>query len=238
MAAFAVSQYVPVVIVIYGCADFWFIEGILVAYASRPCYGSYRAYPRQNDNRIMNNKISLFFAVIGVTLCLVPFIAQAAPIQYCFPVQPVGKAAFSQGGHSYPAIDIFGKRGSAFLAPVSGVVEDLRNTDEWDEKVNDPDKKGGRWVSLRGDDGFRYYGSHLERVSEKIRVGQRLRTGDVLGYIGNSGNAKGTPTHLHFGISYVSTPYGWQTRRGEVAPYHFLQCILRDGCNPRAMLPR
>jgi murein DD-endopeptidase MepM/ murein hydrolase activator NlpD len=117
------------------------------------------------------------------------------------------------------------------------VVEDLQKNDQWDMKVNDPDKKGGRWVSLIGDDGFRYYGSHLESVSEKIRVGQRMQRGNVLGYLGNSGNAKDTPRHLHFGISYASAPYNWQTRRGEIAPYPFLRCILREGCKPQEMLP-
>lgn len=182
--------------------------------------------------------LSAIFSAICISLCLIASIPQAAEIQYCFPVQPAEKAAFSAGGHSYPGIDIFAKRGSAFVAPVSGVVEELQKNDEWDKKSNDPAKKGGRWVSLIGDDGFRYYGSHLESVSEKISVGQRLQAGDVLGCLGNSGNAKGTPTHLHFGISSASTPYSWQTRRGVTAPYSFLQCILREGCNPRMMLPR
>ncbi len=162
----------------------------------------------------------------------------ATEIQYSFPVQPIDKNAFSKGGHSYPAIDIFGKRGTGFLAPVSGVVEDIHRNDEWNKKMNDPDKKGGRWVSLVGDDGFRYYGSHLESVSDKIRVGQRIKSGDVLGYLGNSGNAKGTPVHLHFGVSYASTAYSWKTRRGEIEPYHFLRCILTKGCNPKAVLTK
>ncbi len=193
--------------------------------------------PMDKAMTMMNNKISLIFAVISISLGVAPSIPQAAEIQYCFPVQPVEEAAFSPGGHSYPAIDIFAIRGVVFVAPVSGVVEDLQNSDEWDAKAKDPGKKGGKWVSLRGDDGFRYYGSHLESVSEKIRVGQRLQAGDVLGTIGNSGNAKNTPAHLHFGISYASTPYSWRTRRGEVAPYPFLRCILREGCKPQATLP-
>ena len=178
------------------------------------------------------------FSVIYISLCLVASIPQATEIQYFFPVQPAENATFSVGGHSYPGIDIFGKPGSVFVTPVSGVVEDLQKNDEWDKKSNDPDKKGGRWVSLIGDDGFRYYGSHLESVSEKISVGQWLQAGEVLGRLGNSGNAKGTTTHLHFGISSASTPYDWHTRRGVIAPYSFLQCILREGCNPQAMLPR
>lgn len=187
---------------------------------------------------MMITKTLPIFSVTYISLCLVAPIPRAAEIQYCFPVQPAEKAAFSAGGHRYPGIDIFGKRGSVFVAPVSGVVEDLQKNDEWDKKSKDPAKKGGRWVSLIGDDGFRYYGSHLESVSEKISVGQRLQEGEVLGYLGNSGNAKGTPTHLHFGISSASTPYSWQTRRGVIAPHSFLQCILREGCNPQAMLPR
>lgn len=183
------------------------------------------------------NKIILFlFAVICMSACVAAYISHAAEIQYSFPVQPVDKAAFSKGGHSYLGIDIFGKRGTIFVAPVSGVIEDIQKNDEWDKKKNDPDKKGGRWVSLLGDDGFRYYGSHLESVSNEICVGQRMESGDVLGYIGNSGNAKGTPVHLHFGISRASTPYNWKTRRGEIEPYKFLRCILRKGCNPKAVL--
>ena len=114
----------------------------------------------------------------------------------------------------------------------------MHRNDDWNKKANDPDKKGGRWVSLLGDDGIRYYGSHLESVSDQICVGHRIESGDVLGYIGNSGSAKGTPTHLHFGISHASTPYSWKTRRGEIEPYYFLKCILRKACNPQAVLTK
>jgi peptidoglycan LD-endopeptidase LytH len=184
----------------------------------------------------MNKKILSLFAVICLFTCIAVGDIHAAEIRYNFPVQPVDKTSFSKGGHSYPGIDIFGKRGIAFVAPAPGVIEDIQKNDEWDKKTNASDKKGGRWVSLSGDDGFRYYGSHLTSVSDKIRVGQRVNSGDILGYIGNSGNAKGAPVHLHFGISHASTPYSWKTRRGEVEPYFFLMCILRKGCDPKAVL--
>jgi peptidoglycan LD-endopeptidase LytH len=162
--------------------------------------------------------------------------SQAAELQYFFPVQPVRKKAFSQGGHSYPAIDIFGRRGMSFVAPVSGVVEDIQKIDEWDAGAPDLEKKGGRWVSFIGDDGFRYYGSHLESVSEQIYLGQHIKAGEFLGRLGDSGNAAGKPIHLHFGVSYASSPYNWKTRRGEIEPYHFLTCILQKGCDPRTAL--
>jgi peptidoglycan LD-endopeptidase LytH len=164
--------------------------------------------------------------------------ARAGETGYSFPVQPVVNATFSRGGHSYPGIDIFGKPGTVFIAPVSGVVEDIQREDEWRKGAGTPDKKGGRWVSLIGDDGYRYYGSHLESVSDAIRVGQHVQTGELLGRIGNSGNAHGTAPHLHFGISSVATPYSWQTRRGEIEPYQFLQCTLQQGCDPQATLAR
>ncbi len=162
--------------------------------------------------------------------------SHAAELQYVFPVQPVDKKSFSQGGHGYLAIDIFGKRGMSYVAPVSGVVEDIQKTDEWDVKTNDLETKGGRWVSFIGDDGFRYYGSHLESVSELIYVGQHIKAGEFLGKLGDSGNARGTPVHLHFGVSCACSPYSWKTRRGEIEPYLFLTCILQKGCNPKTAL--
>lgn len=175
-------------------------------------------------------------ALACIAVCATARPVRPVEIAYTFPVQPANKAAFSQGGHSYPGIDIFGKPGTAFIAPVSGVVEDIQKNDEWQKDAGDPGTKGGRWVSLLGDDGYRYYGSHLESVSEAIHVGQHVQTGEVLGRIGNSGNAHATPFHLHFGISSATTPYSWQTRRGEIEPYPFLQCTLRKGCDPQAIL--
>jgi murein DD-endopeptidase MepM/ murein hydrolase activator NlpD len=151
---------------------------------------------------------------------------------YIFPVQPQGKASFGKGGHNYPATDIFAPVGSLFVAPVSGKIEDLQREDRWDSKKADPAFKGGRWVSLLGDDGYRYYGSHLVRVSPDISVGQRVAGGTRLGEVGNSGNARSTPAHLHFGVSKDSRPYSWQVRRGEIDPVLLLRCMLRKGCDP------
>jgi peptidoglycan LD-endopeptidase LytH len=201
-------------------------------------------------------KIKLLPQFIGIctAICIVASISHSTEITYSFPVQPTDRSAFSRGGHNYPGIDIFGKKGSIFVAPVSGVIEDVQRNDDWDKaessslsaqtkrmplrykKANDPEKKGGRWISIIGDDGFRYYGSHLDSVAEGLQISQRVQSGEVLGYLGNSGNAKATPIHLHFGISSASSPYTWQTRRGEIEPYLFLTCILKKGCDPRTTL--
>jgi peptidoglycan LD-endopeptidase LytH len=154
---------------------------------------------------------------------------------YRFPVEPVAEASFAKGGHAYPAIDIFAPEGCAFVAPISGVIEDVQRDDRWSPKPDDPALRGGRWVSLTGDDGFRYYGSHLLRVEPGLAAGQRIAAGAKLGDVGRSGNARKTPPHLHFGISSSRHPYSWRVRRGEIDPYPVLRCMLRKDCNPRLL---
>jgi murein DD-endopeptidase MepM/ murein hydrolase activator NlpD len=162
---------------------------------------------------------------------------QPAPdLMYQFPVQPHEKATFGKGGHAYPAIDIFAPEGSAFVAPTSGVIEEVQRNDRWSRETDDPALKGGRWVSLIGDDGIRYYGSHLLRVEPGLAAGQRVQAGARLGEVGRSGNARRTPAHLHFGISRGQRPYSWQVRRGEIDPHPLLKCMLRKTCNPRVIL--
>jgi murein DD-endopeptidase MepM/ murein hydrolase activator NlpD len=56
---------------------------------------------------------------------------------------------------------------------------------------------GGISVWLHGDDGVSYYYAHLSRIEGPNR---RVARGDVIGYVGNTGNAAGGPPHTHFGI--------------------------------------
>jgi peptidoglycan LD-endopeptidase LytH len=158
-------------------------------------------------------------------------------ITYAFPISPAKAASFSQGGHAYQAVDIFAPEGTAFVAPVAGVIEDLGTEDRWDPRTQDPSLKGGRWVSLIGKDGFRYYGSHLASVAGNLRKGQEVEAGTALGMVGRAGNARGTPPHLHFGISLASRPYSWKVRRGEIDPVPMLKCLLSKSCDP-AVLPK
>src|SRR5918994_1725942 len=90
--------------------------------------------------------------------------------------------------------------------------------------------RGGRSVSLVGVDGVRYYGSHLEAVAPGIAPGVRVRAGQPLGRIGNSGAGRITPVHLHFGISWPTRPGIWWVRRGMVPPQRYLDS-WRDGGN-------
>jgi murein DD-endopeptidase MepM/ murein hydrolase activator NlpD len=150
----------------------------------------------------------------------------AAPVRYRY---PVAGCRASYGQHSgYPAADMFTGRGCAFVAPVAGRVDEVTRADTWDRASDRGADRGGRSVSLVGVDGVRYYGSHLESVAPGIAPGARVRAGQPLGRVGNSGSARITPVHLHFGISWPTRPGIWWVRRGMVPPQRYLDS-WRDG---------
>jgi murein DD-endopeptidase MepM/ murein hydrolase activator NlpD len=112
--------------------------------------------------------------------------------------------------------------GSQFVAVTSGVIDWVTRTDTWDPAINDPPTRGGLSVALVGDDGVRYYGSHLSQVADGIAPGVWVAAGTLLGLTGRSGDAVNTPAHLHFGISHPTSPDDWETRRGQINPYPYL----------------
>ena len=147
--------------------------------------------------------------------------AQAAPI-YVFPVVNC-EVNYARAHHDYPASDILAKAGCRFVAPTSGVVDEVSRVDTWRSPPNLGITRGGLSVSIIGDDGVRYYGSHLSKVMKEIVPGLRVEVGQKLGEIGTSGSARGIPRpHLHFGISYQTLPGDWEIRRGVVAPWKYL----------------
>lgn len=59
---------------------------------------------------------------------------------------------------------------------------------------------GGLTVSVFGPGARTYYYAHLDAYAPELAVGDRVAPGTVLGFAGNTGNAKTTPPHLHFGV--------------------------------------
>lgn len=146
---------------------------------------------------------------------------------YVFPVRSDGKISYGKFHHDYPATDIFCPIGSAFLAVTDGIVDYVSSEDVWDPAVNDGATRGGLAVAIIGDDGVRYYGSHLSQIADGIAPGVRVTIGQLLGLTGKSGNARNTDAHLHFGISHPTTPEDWAVRRGEISPYAILRAWQR-----------
>ena len=146
------------------------------------------------------------------------------PIVYVFPLEPADLADFADGlaSHGYPATDIFAPEGTKFVAVTAGVVDFVSYEDTWDPATDDPAVRGGLSVAIIGDDGVRYYGSHLSAIASGIQPGLRVSAGQALGYVGHTGDARLTDSHLHFGISAPTYPEDWKARRGQVDPYAIL----------------
>jgi LysM repeat protein len=104
---------------------------------------------------------------------------------------------FPRGGgvRFHEGNDLFTTHGAPVYAPVSGMVEFKTGS------------IGGMQFNLEGDDGVMYLGSHMSGFGKSGAV----NAGDVVGYVGNTGNALGTRPHLHFGMyltgDVVVNPY-------------------------------
>ena len=90
------------------------------------------------------------------------------------------------GGRTHKGVDMFAARGEPMYAVQSGVARASNNS------------LGGITVHLRADTGFTYYYAHLD--SRAFTGSTRVAQGDVIGYNGSSGNARGIAPHLHFEI--------------------------------------
>ncbi|MEZ5257482.1 MAG: M23 family metallopeptidase [Ilumatobacteraceae bacterium] len=150
-----------------------------------------------------------------------------------FPFRGV-EVSWGSTHHDYPAADVFGC-GAEVLATTSGTIERVRTEDLWDPASDNPAHRGGEFVSLVGDDGVRYYVAHLGSVA--VEAGQRVAAGDVLGVMGQTGNARNSVCHTHFGISRPCPELEWEVRRGEIWPQPFLDDWRNGGqASPAAQI--
>ncbi|MDX6224237.1 MAG: peptidoglycan LD-endopeptidase LytH [Frankiales bacterium] len=147
--------------------------------------------------------------------------------EYVFPLEC--KTSYGHSHHDYPATDLFAARGCRFVSPIAGTVDEVTYKDTWSSSSNRGADRGGLSVSVVGTDGVRYYGSHLERIAPGIRPGLRVAAGKLLGYVGNTGSARGIATHLHFGLSWPTRHGTWWVRRGEVYPWPYLDSWKAGG---------
>jgi murein DD-endopeptidase MepM/ murein hydrolase activator NlpD len=155
----------------------------------------------------------------------------AKKVSYAFPV--VGRSSYAHTHHDYPASDIITNCGNKVVAATSGTILVVNRKDTWKASVNAGETRGGLSVSLLGDDGVRYYGSHLSVIDAKIVPGAHVTTGQTLGKIGDTGDA--SACHLHFGISPPCSKVGdWWLQRGTVYPWPYLDA-WRDGKNKSAV---
>ncbi len=135
--------------------------------------------------------------------------AMPAPQFLAMPVEGVRPAALRDtwhaprdgGGRRHEGLDIFAPRGRPVRSATEGIVLRVGTN-----------RLGGQVVWVMGPGGQRHYYAHLDRFAG-VRAGQRVTVGTVLGYVGTTGNARGTPPHLHYGI---------YTAGGAISPYPLL----------------
>lgn len=156
--------------------------------------------------------------------------------KYGFPLQQVlinGMGRFPVGGiafwhddwleprrgpppHLHHGLDLFADFGTPVRTPDDGVVSGMGDV------TSDP--LGGTHVYVRGNDGTEYYFAHLMAFAEGLEVGLSLKLGQVIGFVGNSGNAQGGTPHLHFEIhrpdAIPPKPIvdGWLDQAEQLAP--------------------
>ncbi len=124
----------------------------------------------------------------------------APPGRLIVPVMGVRPDALHDGwgeprsGHrKHEGIDIFAKRGTPVLAAAPGKIVRVGQN-----------RLGGNVVVVAGAGAALYYYAHLDLFREGLEPGRAVVAGEVLGYVGTTGNAWNTPPHLHFGIYPVA----------------------------------
>jgi murein DD-endopeptidase MepM/ murein hydrolase activator NlpD len=107
--------------------------------------------------------------------------------------------ARGEGARTHEALDIMAPRGTPVLAAVDGPVEKLF------ESV-----PGGLTIyQFDRDRTHAYYYAHLDRYAAGLAEGRQLQRGDVIGYVGSTGNASEDAPHLHFAIFVLGPEKRW-----------------------------
>ncbi|HEV7921715.1 MAG TPA: M23 family metallopeptidase [Thermoanaerobaculia bacterium] len=94
------------------------------------------------------------------------------------------------GERLHTGIDIFARKGTEVVAVADGIISYIGTQ-----------PKGGQCLWLTTENGASFYYAHLDRWAPGIYEGMEVQSGDLLGYVGNTGNAKYTPSHLHFAVN-------------------------------------
>ena len=139
--------------------------------------------------------------------------------RYVFPVY--GPSSYSDS-YGFPradvsyhhGVDIFGQLGQPLVAVADGTIFSVG----WN-------RIGGNRLWLRDEKGNEFYYAHLSAFSTLAVDGAHVKAGQVVGFMGNTGDAESTPYHLHFEVHPVSRLYlGYD---GAVDPYPYLQAWQR-----------
>jgi len=141
---------------------------------------------------------------------------------HAFPVagiKPGSEIKTHWGSGERGGTDIFAPEGTPVCSSCNGTVENAGNSGI-----------SGNRVTIKGDDGLTYFYAHLQNAP-MVSSGQKVKAGQQIGNVGDTGNAKGTGHHLHLGIGYgIKSGSGAQGGCGNnFDAVSFLQKILNGG---------
>jgi murein DD-endopeptidase MepM/ murein hydrolase activator NlpD len=97
--------------------------------------------------------------------------------------------------HLHVGLDIFAAEGTPLVAVADGTISSLVN-----------DAVSGLGLQLTAADGMKYFYAHLSAFAPRAVAGRYVKEGQVLGYVGNTGDAAGGPTHLHLQVEPGGIP--------------------------------
>jgi len=124
----------------------------------------------------------------------------------------------SHNGHAHEAIDIMAPRGTPIHAVVPGQIKKLFLS-----------KAGGMTVYEFDEAGeYSYYYAHLDRYADGLKEGMRVERGDVIGFVGSTGNAHSEATHLHFAVFELGPEKEWWKGKA-IDPYPALIAAVKRG---------
>jgi murein DD-endopeptidase MepM/ murein hydrolase activator NlpD len=139
--------------------------------------------------------VVIAFPALRHPVLLMRLLTSRAPMLVEIPVEGVRRdqirdswGAPRSGGRSHRGVDIFAMRGTPVISATEGIVIRV-GTNEL----------GGQVINVLGPGRQVHYYAHLDAYGS-FDEGDAVLPGDTLGYVGDTGNARGTPTHLHYGV--------------------------------------
>lgn len=130
----------------------------------------------------------------GINVNYYPTTRITSPSYPSYFIRPISGYSLSRGIHGHNAVDIAAPRGTPILASAGGTVETARSSG-WNYGY-------GKYIIIRHPNGTKTLYAHTSRIA--IRQGQNVVKGQVIGYVGSTGNSTGN--HLHFEVRNAKNP--------------------------------
>jgi len=131
-----------------------------------------------------------------------------------------------RNGHAHEAIDIVAARGTPVHAVVSGTIRKLFLSKPGGNTIYEFDEVGE----------YCYYYAHLDRYADGLREGMRVKRGDIIAYVGSTGNADARTPHLHFAVFELGPKREWWKGK-PINPYPNLVEALKKANDVLLCLP-